>query len=336
MDSWNIGRTNRKIKLGKVLSLALALSLASAAIIAHASPYPNQTIKIIVPYSPGTGSDVMARTIGESMSRKSHVSVIVENRDGGGGLIGSLTALQSAPDGYTILIAANPFVIAPIQKSTPPYDPVKDFVPIAKVATIPLVLALSPALPINNIKELVAYAKANPGKLSYASSGPGTISEQEMEIFKQATGIDVVEIPYKSTAQAMTDLLGGHIALFPVVVPLVQQHLRAGKVRGLAVFDTHRSALFPDIPPIAEGLGLPTYLPTPVWYGFVAPAGTPKEVVATLSALINGAMQDPEVKERLVTMGAQSITPTNAQFTVDLKAESEKAKQLAKRLGIIQ
>ncbi|KAF3996565.1 Bug family tripartite tricarboxylate transporter substrate binding protein [Glaciimonas immobilis] len=331
MYSWIISRTNRQTKLGKVL--CLALSLASVAIAAHASPYPNQTIKIIVPYSPGTGSDVMARTIGQSISRKSHVSVIVENRDGGGGVIGSLAALQAAPDGYTVLIVANPFVIAPVQKSTPPYDPIKDFVPIAKVVTIPLVLALSPTLPINNIKELVAYAKANPGKLTYASSGPGTISQQEMEIFKQVTGVDIVEVPYKSTSQAMTDLLGGHIALFPVVVPLVQQYLRAGKIRGLAVFDTHRSALFPDIPPIAEGLGIPGYLPSPVWYGFVAPAATPRDVVATLSDLINDAMQNPEVKERLVAMGAQAINPTNAQFSADLKMEAEKAKQLTKKIG---
>lgn len=329
MNSRILRRTNRLIGLVAAFSLALA----SIAVNAQSGPYPNRAIKIIVPYSAGTGSDALARTIGQNIAEKSHQSVVVENRDGGGSLIGTLAAANSPPDGYTLLIVANPFVIVPAQRSAPPYDPVKDFVPVAKIGIIPLVLAIAPALPINTVKELVAYAKANPGKLSYASSGPGTISQQEMELFKLATGVDIVEIPYKSTAQAMTDLLGGQIALFPVVVPLVQQHLRAGKVRALGVFDTHRSPLFPDIPPIAEGLGVPGYVPTPVWYGFVVPAGTPPEVVATLHGLVQGAMQDSKVKERLIGLGAQPINPTNEQFTADLKAELEKAAQLAKRLG---
>lgn len=315
------------------LVAAISMALLGTAAIAQSGAYPNRTIKIIVPYSAGTGSDALARTIGQYVSEKSRQPVIVENRDGGGSLIGTMAAAKSEPDGYTLLIVANPFVIVPAQRAVPPYDPIKDFVPIAKIAIIPLVLAVAPSLPIANVKELVAYAKANPGKLSYASSGPGTISEQEMELFKQATGIDIVEVPYKSTAQAMTDLLGGQIALFPVVVPLVQQHLRAGKVRGLAVFDTHRSPLFPDIPPIADGLGLPGYVPTPVWYGFVAPAGTPRDVAATLNGLIEGAMQDSNVRERLTGMGAQSIDRTNEQFAADIRAELEKAAQLARRLG---
>ena len=324
-----LGNARRSIPL----LAAFWLAAAGTAAIAQAAPYPNRPIRIIVPYSAGTGSDVLARTIGQNVAEKSNQSVVVENRDGGGSLIGTQAAQKAEPDGYTLLIVANPFVIVPAQRTPPPYDPVKDFVPIAKVAVIPLVLAISPALPIASVKELVDYAKANPGKLSYASSGPGTISQQEMELFKQATGIDIVEIPYKSTAQAMTDLLGGQIALFPVVVPLVQQHIRSGKARGLAVFDTRRSALFPDIPPIAEGLGIAGYVPTPVWYGFVAPAGTPRDVVATLGGLIDGAMQNPKVKEQLLTMGAQAIHPTNEQFTAELKAELDKAAQLAKRLG---
>ncbi len=315
------------------LLAAFWLAAAGSAAMAQAGPYPNRPIRIIVPYSAGTGSDVLARTIGQNVAERSQQSVVVENRDGGGSLIGTQAAQKAEPDGYTLLIVANPFVIVPAQRTPPPYDPVNDFVPIAKVAVIPLVLAISPALPITSVKELIDYAKANPGKLSYASSGPGTISQQEMELFKQATGVDIVEIPYKSTAQAMTDLLGGQIALFPVVVPLVQQHIRSGKARGLAVFDTRRSALFPEIPPIAEGLGIAGYVPTPVWYGFVAPAGTPRDVVATLSGLIDGAMQNAKVKEQLITMGAQAINPNNEQFTAELKAELDKAAQLAKRLG---
>ncbi|HVJ76031.1 MAG TPA: tripartite tricarboxylate transporter substrate binding protein [Casimicrobiaceae bacterium] len=310
---------------------AIALSLASVA--ALAQPFPSKPIRIIVPYSAGSGSDALARTIGQVVGERAKQSVVVENREGGGSLVGTLEAAKAAPDGYTILIVANPFVINPSQRNPPPYDPVKDFVPIAKVAVIPLVLAISPSVPINNVKELVAYAKANPGKLSYASSGPGTSSQQEMEVFKSAAGVDILEVGYKSTAQALTDVLGGHIPLFPVVVPSVLPHLKTGKVRLLGVFDTRRSPLIPDVPAINEEIKVAGYVPTPVWYGFVAPAGTPKDVAETLHNLFVGAMQTNEVKERLAGMGAQPISATNDQFTADLKAELEKSLQLAKRLG---
>ena len=224
-------------------------------------------------------------------------------------------------------------MIVPSQHLKPPYDPLKDFVPVAKVAIIPLVLAASTSVPISSAKELVAYAKANPGKLSYASSGPGTISQQEMELFKQAAGLDIVEVGYKSTAQAMTDLVGGQIALFPVVVPLVLPHVKSGRVRALGLFDTQRSPALPEVPLLADELGVAAYAPTPVWYGFVAPAGTPPEAVKTLNGLFHGAMQSAEVKERLGGMGAQPNTPTNEQFTAQLKAELEKAAKVAKMLG---
>ena len=316
------------------LAAAFSLALASAAAFAQSGPYPNRAIRIIVPYSAGTGSDVLARTIGQNMTEKTGQPVVVENRDGGGSLIGTMAVAKSPPDGYTILIVANPFVIVPSHSAKPQYDPLKDFIPIAKVAVIPLVLATYPSAPFTNIKELVAYAKANPGKLSYASSGAGTISQQEMELFKLAAGVDIVEVPYKSTTQAMTDVIGAQIPLFPVVVPLALPHLRSGRARALGVFDTQRSPLLPDAPPVAEEVRVAGYTPTPVWYGFVAPAGTPREVVATLNELIQGAMRTNEVKERLVGLGAQPINPTVEQFAADIKVEFEKAGQLAKRLGI--
>jgi tripartite-type tricarboxylate transporter receptor subunit TctC len=315
------------------LAAALSLGLASAVAVAQSGAYPNRAIRIVVPYSPGTGSDVLARTLGKDISEKVGQPVIIENRDGGGSLVGTLAVAKAPADGYTLLIAANPFVIVPSQHLKPPYDPLKDFVPVAKVAIIPLVLAISPAVPINNVKELVAYAKANPGKLSYASSGGGTISQQEMELFKQAAGLDIVEVGYKSTSQAMTDILGGQIALFPVVVPLVLPHLKSGRARALGLFDTQRSPLLPDIPLMGDELGVPGYTPTPVWYGFMAPAGTPREAVTALNGLFHGAMQSAEVKERLGGMGAQPSTPTNEQFAADLKAELEKAAKVAKMLG---
>ena len=316
-----------------LLAAALAFALAASTALAQSGAFPNRPLKIIVPYSAGTGSDVLARTIGHNISEKTGQPVVIENRDGGGSLIGTMAAAKSAPDGYTLLIAANPFIIVPSQNAKPQYDPLKDFVPIAKVAVIPLVLATNTQAPFTNMRELLAYARANPGKLSYASSGAGTISQKEMELFKQAAGLDIVEVPYKSTAQAMTDTIGGQIALFPVVVPLALPHLRSGRARALGVFDTQRSPLLPEVPPMADEVRVAGYTPTPVWYGFLAPAGTPREAVSTLNELIQGAMRSNEVKERLTGLGAQPIVRTNEQFEAEMKNELEKAGQLAKKLG---
>ena len=325
----------RIIRAGAVLgaSVSVFLTFGSTSPAQAQAAFPNRPIKIVVPYSPGTGSDVLARTVAQSITEKTGQIVIIENREGGGSLIGTLAVAKAPADGYTLLIAANPMVIVPSQSAKPPYDPVKDFMPIAKVGVIPLVLAVSPSLKISSIKELIAYAKANPGKLSYGSSGPGTISQQEMELFKQAVGIDILEIPYKSTAQAMTDLIGGQLPLFPVVVPLVAQHLQSGRAKGLAVFDSRRSPLLADVPAVSEDVSVPGYAPTPVWYGFLAPAGTPPQIISTLGGLITNAMGTAEVKAKLLTLGAQQINVGSEQFAADIKREYEKAGDLARKLG---
>ena len=317
----------------QMLAAGIAALFALPLLAQVQAAFPNRPIKIIVPYSAGTGSDALARTVGQSIAEKTGHTVIVENKEGGGSLIGTMAVANAAPDGYTILIAANPMVIVPSQSSRPSYDPVRDFTPIAKVGVIPLVLAVSPALNIGSVTELVAYAKANPNKLSYGSSGAGTISQQEMELFKQAVGVDIAEIPYKSTAQAMTDLIGGTLSLFPVVVPLVEQHLKSGRARAIAVFDTRRSQSLPNVPAVSEDVTVAGYVPTPVWYGFVAPAKTPRDAIASLSSMIQNAMQTPEVKARLVALGAQQINVGAEQFAADIKSEYEKAGLLAKKLG---
>ncbi|MBL0419275.1 tripartite tricarboxylate transporter substrate binding protein [Ramlibacter sp. AW1] len=313
---------------------ASALCAFGAALPAHAqSDFPNRPIRIVVPYSAGTGSDALARTVAQGITDKTGKAVIVENREGGGSLIGTLAVAKAPPDGYTLLIAANPMVIVPAAQSQPQYNPTRDFVPVAKVGVIPLVLASSPSLGFKSVQDLITHAKANPGKLNYGSSGAGTSSQQEMEVFKQAVGIDVPEVPYKSTAQAMTDLIGGNLQLFPVVVPLVSAHVQSGRATALAVLDTRRSPLMPDVPAVTEQVNVPGYVPTPVWYGFVVPAGTPAAVVNALNGMINAAMDTPEAKSRLVALGAQRITVTNEQFANDLKTEFDKATALAKRLG---
>jgi tripartite-type tricarboxylate transporter receptor subunit TctC len=326
--------TRRQLLGVGVAGVGLGLNLPRVA--DAASVFPDHLIRIIVPYSAGTGSDLLARTVAQGMTTRSHASVITENRDGGGSLIGTLEVAKSSPDGYTILMAANPTAIVPTQYRSPPYDPTKDFTPIVKVAVIPLVLAASPNLPVSNLKELIAYAKANPGKLNYGSSGPGTISQQQMELFKQAAGINVQEIPYRSTAQAMTDLIGGTISLFPVVVSSVSPHLKSGRVKGLAVFDVVRSSVLPDVPAVSEEVKVAGYVPVPVWYGFVAPANTPSDAITALAGMIETAMDTPDAKSRLETLGARRISVGREQFAIDIKNEFEKSTTLSKRLGTLK
>jgi tripartite-type tricarboxylate transporter receptor subunit TctC len=297
------------------------------------SDFPNRPIRIVVPYSAGTGSDALARTVAQGITEKTGTPVVVENREGGGSLIGTMAVAKAPPDGYTILIAANPFVIVPAGQSQPQYNPTRDFVPIAKVGIIPLVLAVTPSLGFKSLRDFITYAKANPGKLSYGSSGAGTSSQQSMESFKQAVGLDIPEIPYKSTAQAMTDLIGGTLNVFPVVVPLVAQHIQSGKAAGLAVFDNRRSQLLPNIPAVTEEVNVPGYVPTPVWYGFVAPAGTPAQIANSLSNMVNAAMDTDAARTRMTALGATRITVSNEQFAADLKAEYETSGVLARRLG---
>ncbi|QJW85697.1 hypothetical protein HK414_01140 [Ramlibacter terrae] len=187
---------------------------------------------------------------------------------------------------------------------------------------------------MNSVKELVAYAKANPGKLSYASSGAGTPSQIEMELFKQAAGIDIVEVPYKSTAQGMTDVIGGQIAMYPAAMPLCLQHVKSGRVKALGLFHTMRSPALPDVPHFAEALGVPGYTATPLWYGFVARAGTPPDVATRLNQLVADAMKSKEATEKLGALGAQMITPSTEEFRRDMAAEVEKSARMAKALGV--
>ena len=250
------------------------------------------------------------------------------------GVVATTFVQKSAADGYTLLMAANPFTLAPGLFATPPYDPLKDFVPVAKVGDVPIVLCANPDAPFRTLKELIAYAKANPGKLSYASSGKGTPSQFETELFKQAAGVNIVEVPYRNTAQALTDVIGGQLAMYPSALPLALPQIRAGKVRPLAVIDARRTPALPDVPTMAEALEMPSYVATPLWYGFVAPAGVPRDVIAKLNAEIMKAVQAPAVRERLVGVGAQLVDIPNEEFAGLMKAEVEKAARLIRALGI--
>ena len=281
--------------LGAVLALSGAWGSAQTV-------WPTKPIKIIIPFPPGDSIDITARMIGPKLTEMWGQPVIVENIAGGSGQVGMAALARATPDGHTIGVGqAGNLVVIPHTFKKVPYDPLKNFVAVSLTTTNFQAIVANHDAPFKNLSEMIAYAKANPGKLSYGSSGAGTISQQEMELFKQAVGIDIPEIPYKSTAQAMTDLIGGTLSVFPVVVPLVAPHIQSGRVTALAVIDSRRSQLLPDIPAISEQVNVPGYAPTPVWYGFVAPNGTPAQAISVLSGLINAAMDTPDAKTRLVS-----------------------------------
>lgn len=317
-------------------SMFAVTPLATAAVEADES-FPKQPIRIVVPFSPGTGSDVFARTIGERITHATGQAAVIENKLGAGGVIGTMEVARAQPNGYTILMVANPFVISAGIDPKSPYQPLKDFVPIAKVASVPIALTIHAGMGINSMKELVEYAKANPGKLSFASSGSGTPSQIEMEKLKSVAGIDMVEVPYKSSSQALTDVMAGNIPIYPAAMPLALSQVDSGRIKVLGLFAETRSKVMTDVPTVPEALGNPDgYEATPLWYGFVAPAGTPPAIAQRLRELVLQAMESEEARNRLVALGAEPVNPTVEEFREQLQVEMQRAGEIAKSLGIQQ
>src|SRR6185295_14112129 len=267
-------------------------------------PYPSRTIRLIVPFTPGTGADILARTLGQKIGEDWKASVIVENRPGASGNIGTEAVAKAAPDGYTLLTTANTIVLNRTLFKTIPYDPVKDFAPIAPLAVGRLALVTHPSLPVKSVSEFIAYAKANPGKVFYGSPGNGTPHHLAMEVFKSATGINVVHVPYKGTAGALQDLLGGQINVMFLPVHVALPQAEAGKLTLLAAGGTQRATAAPNVPSLAEAAGVRD-VDTDIWYGLYAPAGTPRDIVAKLNAEVNGILKDPATIETLTKQGLQ-------------------------------
>lgn len=324
--------TSRRALIGGLAALAATRTLPARA--QAAGPFPNRGLRIVVPFAAGTGSDVVARSIGQKLAEQLGQSVVAENREGAGGVVGTNAVKQAPADGYTLLMAANPFTLAPATFANAPYDPLREFVPVAKIADVPIVVTVAADSPFRTLRDLIAHAKANPGKLTYGSSGKGTPSQFETELFKQAAGIDILEVPYKNTAQALTDTMSGQVSMYPAAMPLALPHIRAGRARALAIIDRRRAAPLPDVPTMAEAMQMPSFVATPLWYGFVARAGTPPEALARLETEIRRAAQAPEVRERLVGLGAQLVEISRDEFAGEMKAEFEKAARLVKALGI--
>ncbi len=320
-----------KLYLASV-AVGVAIFLSSVAG-ASALSYPNKPIRFIVPLPPGSGSDVIARVIGKKLTEKWAQPVVVDNRPGANNIIGAEMLARAAPDGYTIgIFGPSTLAINPSLYSKLPYNPTKDFSPVSLVAMVPFALVAHPSLPAKSVKELIALAKSKPGKLNYGSGGNGSTSHLSMELFKSMAGIDMAHIPYKGNTPALTDLLGEQVSLMFIELLQALPHLKAGKLRALGMAMRKRSPMAPDVPTVSEA-GLPGFENTPS-PGVLAPAGTPKEIIAKLNTEIVKIMHLQEVKERLFTQGVEPLGSTPEQFAAYINAETAKWAKLVKQLGI--
>jgi len=295
-----------------ILRTVLLLGTVLGGFPLHAQEYPNKPIRMIVPYPPAGGTDIVARTISEPLSKELGQPIVIDNRGGAAGNIGTDLAAKSAPDGYTILFTLSSHTINPKLYDKLPFDVEKDFIPISLAAYIPQILVANPLVPANNIRELIALAKSQPGKLNFASVGTGSPGHIAGELFKLKTGTDMVHVPYKGGGPAVTDTLGGQVQLLFVSMPAALQYVKAGRLKALAVTSDKRSAAAPDVPTIAES-GVPDCIVNS-WYGALVPAKTPPAIVARLQAAFVKVLQMPEVRDRLFAQGAEAAWSTSAEF----------------------
>jgi tripartite-type tricarboxylate transporter receptor subunit TctC len=302
-----------------VAALVLALIGVGPAGAQDAKDYPGKPIRFIVPYPPAGGTDIVARTLTEPLAAALGQPIIIDNRGGAAGNLGTDIAAKSAPDGYTILFTLSSHTINPKLYDKLPFDAEKDFVAISLAALIPQILVAHPSVPANNVRELIALARSEPGKLNYASVGTGSPGHIAGELFKLKTGIDMVHVPYKGGGPAVTDTLGGQVQLLFVSMPAALQYVRAGKLKALAVTSDKRSQAAPDVPTIAES-GVPDCVVNS-WYGALAPAKTAPAIVAKLQAAFAKVLAMPEVKEKLFLQGAEAASSTSAEFERRIRDE---------------
>ena len=317
-------------------ALVRALLLAAAALAvstAHGQAFPSKPLRLIVPFPPGGSADILGRGIAQKLGDGLGQAVVVENRPGAGTAIGAEALARSPADGYTLMIGTvSSHAINPALNPKLPFDPVRDFTPISLVASIPFAMLVHPSVPAKNVAEFIAYARARPGKLDYSSAGSGTSNHLAGELFEAMTGTHLVHIPYRGSAPALQDLIAGRVALMFDLVLTAAPQVKSGAVRGLAVTGAQRSAVLPDLPTVAEA-GVPGY-EVSAWFGIFAPAGVPKPVVDRLNAEIVKAMAAPDLRQRLVSQGAEPVTNSPEQFATYLKAEIAKWAKVVKDAGV--
>jgi tripartite-type tricarboxylate transporter receptor subunit TctC len=299
---------------------------------ANAQLFPSKPITIVVPYAPGGTNDIMARAVAGKMSESIGQSVIVENKTGAGGNIGAAYVAKAAPDGYTILTASVGVYSINKWMQKLPYDPEKDFAPITNGGSVPNMLIVNPSVPVKDVGELIAFAKANPGKVAFASMGSGTTGHLSGELFRQMTHADLLHVPYKGSAPALQDLLGGQVQLMFDNMPTAIKLAQSGKVKGLALTSLQPHPLAPGVPTLDQA-GLKGFDVT-AWFGFAAPAGTPKPVIDKLNAEMVKALRDPMVSQSLTKLGVTIIADSPEHFAAYMAAESKKWREVVQRAGI--
>lgn len=309
-----------------VFLAALAASCATAA-----ETYPGKPIRVIDPYAPGGSTEAQARAIGQKLTEAWGQAVVIDGRPGAGSAIGTQIVARSAPDGYTLLFTNAAFATAPNLARKPLFDPLKDLAPVILVGTQPLILVVHPSMPAS-LKELLAYAKANPGKVNFASAGTGGATHLAMELFKTMAGIDIVHVPYKGSAPSATAIMAGEVQTGIFSGNSVLPHIAAGRLRALGVSTPRRSVALPDLPTITQS-GVPGY-EVVQWSGIYAPAGTPRDIVAKLNRQINEVLRMPDVKERFARIGVEPAGSTSQEFAAFTAAEVRKWKKVIADAGI--
>jgi tripartite-type tricarboxylate transporter receptor subunit TctC len=322
-----------KTSLSIVAALSVAATLAVAPQTARADDYPNRPITLIVPFPPGGSTTVMARNVADKMAVALGQPIVVDNRGGAGGTIGTRLAAKAAPDGYTILLSyTGTFSIAPAAYGNPGYDPRKDFAPIGMIGAAPNLLVAAMSLPVKSIAELKTYAKAQASPMQYGSPGVGTVNHLAGELLANAMGVTMQHIPYKGNGPALGDLIGGHIPLMFVPIPVSLGNVQSGTLRALAITSAKRSPLAPDVPALAES-GLPGF-DVALRYGLAAPAGTPKPIIDRLNKELNAALAMEDVQKRLANEGADALPGTPEAYAADIDKEETKWGALVRKLGL--
>jgi tripartite-type tricarboxylate transporter receptor subunit TctC len=311
---------------------ALALLLAAVSFASAAQNYPTRPVKIVVPYGVGGSADVFGRFLAAKLSDALGQPFVIENRPGGGAVIGTDAVAKSAPDGYTLLVMSNTHAVNETLIPKKPYDLMRDLAPVTGINSQDLLLVVNPRVPVSNLKELIAYAKKNPGKLNYASSGPGTPYHMAGELFKHMAGVDIVHIPHKGSDQARTAVLGGQVELMFDAISTIIAHVHAGKLKALGTTGKTRSPVTPDIPTVSEA-GVPGY-EAPIWLGLMAPSATPRPIVDQLSSAVGKIVNSPEVKENWLKQGAVPMAMKPDEFGKFLRADIEKWGKLVRETGM--
>jgi tripartite-type tricarboxylate transporter receptor subunit TctC len=307
--------------------------LALVASSAFAQQYPNRPVKVIIPWPPGQATDLAARIVAEKLSQQLGQPFIMENRPGAGGAIGTEAVVKAAPDGYTLLASSSgPISIMPnLQKI--PYDTLKDLTPVSLTAKAAFALIAHPSFPAANAREFVALVRTNPGKYTFASSGTGATAHMFGELFNSMAKLNAIHVPYKGSAPAMTDLIGGQVSYAIETVASVVGHVKSGRVKVYGVTTAKRTAAMPDVPPLAEAADIPGY-DVAAWIGYHAPAGTPREIVMRLSAEIQKAMQAPDMKDRYIALGLDQASNTPDEFAAMMRSELDRYATIIKNAGI--